>query len=393
MYQSADSQSFDSSNYYYVVGNRRTYNKSLAIAWANGNHDLISLYWMDEVWENIDLTQRPTRSFQELMKERCLQLRNKANILSLNLSGGYDSYTILHTFAANNILLDEINVWARSFTNYAPGEPEWQSAFVIANLFKNTIYPNLKINKIDIDIDYCGKTFQTLGENWILDANWSCIDFVSQARLQQLNFFDSKILTKYQNIVKYITIDGFDKPKLWIENGNWYLTNASGSLDNNMNSSDEDFYISRDLIELHVAQAWMMIDWLESFPFQTEKELHTCLHATQSFNLGDAHNASWNIAIGRCPRDGAHYSLERSRKKSTNGQYSVQHKYIENKYPYILDSSDWKTWKNVLNAFIKTYPDMFMFDGSGKQVFAKKHFMKPVEPGRLNKKVILEQSL
>ena len=82
-----------------------------------------------------------------------------------------------------------------------------------------------------------------------------------------------------------------------------------------MNSPHDHFYISRDLPELHVAQAWMMIDWLESFAFSTEQELHACLHATQSATLGDAHNENWALAIGRNQvRHYSHYSLQLSRK-------------------------------------------------------------------------------
>ena len=386
---------FDSSNHYYCVGDRRTYNKNIAIEWAQGNHNLISLYWLDEVWENMNLTHRPTRSWQQLMKERCIQLRNQANILCLSLSGGYDSQTILDCFVDNNILLDEINVWARPFTHHNPGIQEYQSALHTANLLKNTIYPRLKINKIDMDLDFVFRIYRQYGEHWMSTVNWTCNGFIGDARCSQLSHCDQSNYLQLLEIAKYVVIDGSDKPRLWIENGNWYLTNISGAVEQDMNSPHDHFYISRNLPELHVAQAWMMIDWLESFAFSTEQELHACLHATQSATLGDAHNENWALAIGRNQvRHYSHYSLQLSRKwASRNTMNSIQQQFIDKTYPHIHDSLEYKIWKNGLNNYMNTYPSMFSSNGTSKEIWSKKHFMKLVEPGRLSKKVILEQSL
>jgi len=60
---------------------------------------------------------------------------------------------------------------------------------------------------------------------------------------------------------------------------------------------------------------------------------------------------------------------------------------------HIHDSLEYKIWKNSLNNYVNTYPSMFSSDGTSKEIWSKKHFMKIVEPGRLSKKVILEQSL
>jgi len=62
----------------------------------------------NNLWDFLDWETEPSESFNELKKERALQLREKYKYLILMYSGGADSSTVLNTFLKNNIPIDEI---------------------------------------------------------------------------------------------------------------------------------------------------------------------------------------------------------------------------------------------------------------------------------------------
>ena len=64
-------RSFSDAICYYQVGNDKTYNKFEAIKWANGDVSKIHFYFLDDVWDSLDLTVEPTESWEQLMRDRC----------------------------------------------------------------------------------------------------------------------------------------------------------------------------------------------------------------------------------------------------------------------------------------------------------------------------------
>ena len=94
---------------YWQVGNYKTISKIAAIEHAKGDISKVKYYWMDDVWDRVG-TQEPSASWNELLRIRCQQLRDRYNHLALMYSGGWDSHTALMAFVDNNIKLDEIIV-------------------------------------------------------------------------------------------------------------------------------------------------------------------------------------------------------------------------------------------------------------------------------------------
>ena len=78
------------------------------IAIANSKDaELIAIFEIND-YQYSDDSVIQCKSFDELLKERCIQLRDKYNYLILYFSGGSDSETTLQSFIRSGIHLDEI---------------------------------------------------------------------------------------------------------------------------------------------------------------------------------------------------------------------------------------------------------------------------------------------
>jgi len=394
---------FDQADCYYCVDNRRTYNRNTAIAWANGDLEKISLYWMDDVWASMDLTLRPSRSWSDLMRDRCYQVRDKTTRLGLAFSGGYDSQTILDHLIFNNIKVDDIQVNHKSFLPH----PEFYSAVATAEQVKKTHYPNLKISTLDIGVDYLLKIYQQSKEDWLWSESAGEFRFSKQARASLVNHNYSH--SSLAGIQSRMVVEGHDKPRLFIEDGWWVMAMHDGVFDMVFNTPFENFYITRDLPELHIKQVWMMIDWLESQPFTTVPDLEQFLHKVQK-NLNNHINEQWNLAIGRNRvRHVNSWDLKLMQKHSSRGGlYSQDTLAMFAAHSGLRDRPEVQTWEHSALEFIKQYPGAFVdaenysqFSSTvlkatadtnfalGKNIWTKKYRIKPVEPGLQNQEIVL----
>ena len=93
-------------------------NKFQAIQAANGNTAKISFEgFSPEFFSNKYWKQEPKESYEELLKQRCLQLRDTYSYIRVMFSGGADSTTMLNVFLRNGIHIDEINAYRFSLDN------------------------------------------------------------------------------------------------------------------------------------------------------------------------------------------------------------------------------------------------------------------------------------
>jgi hypothetical protein len=379
-------QPFDQADCYYQVGDQKTYNRNVAIAWANGDVDKIHLYWMDDLWSSIDLSKRPTRSWDQLMKERCYQIRDRALQVGIAFSGGYDSQTILDHFILNKIKLDHLQINHKKFCHHA----EFYSAVNTAKKIKQHYYPNLKIDVIDVDVEYLLSIYKNNKEDWLWGESSGEFRFTKMARNSLVNYNYQH--TKLGLLHNRITIEGREKPRLFIEDGWWVIAMLDGVLDHVFNTPFESFYISRDLPDLHLKQVWMMIDWLEGQLFTTVHDLEQFLHKVQK-NSNNILNEQWNCAIGR--NKVHHYNswkITENKGDTHGGLYSKGTVDLLNDHPTIRSSAEFKIWESCALEFYKTYSAAFVVQDEivddtnfiqGKNIWTKKHRIKPVELGKI----------
>lgn len=375
------SNSFDQTMQYWQVGDQKTFSKPQAIIWANGNIDKIHYYFMDEVWDSQTWTAPPKQSLSELIRIRCTQLRNKYQHVRVSYSGGYDSQGIIDSFIMAGLPIDSVLIRIKQ---YKPTQ-ENQIAVQQSQILKNTLWPNLKIDVVNLKADDFYKFYTENANDWITHpvATEPWFAKISLKFLQNYNYEYQQTVDKFVNQI-YCDVYGMEKPRLWIEDGNWYATMIDKTISWVADANIENFYITRDLPELHVAQAWAMINWIESKPFEHIDQVNQFLHGVQSHRLGWDTYRDWNLAIGRTAVHN-HFSYCGGGTKG----------YIHSKPELHAASADLldeakkfnpevvKIWKNQLDDFLKQWPNSVTDTGEIINCWSKKHYVKPVEIGRL----------
>lgn len=377
-------RTFDESLFYYQVGDSKTFNKFEAIKWANGDVSRIHFYFLDEVWDNMDMSVEPTETWSQLMRERCLQVRDQYKTLAISYSGGYDSQTILDYCILNNVMVDElvISTWEYFWEKGDWQQLEGKSAPLLAQWYKENKFPNLKISLLPRTVDYIVQIYQRNSDDMLFVDNGE-IGFVKHHRAMHLNNSDigAGILAKNDKVI----LDGHEKPVLVIKDGWWHMTFPDTWMQFSINSPYESFYLSRDLPKLHLKQMHMMINWLESFPATKITEVQDLLKKTERGNLDNWFYYQWNIAVGRtmvkhwnsfdCVTSGkgAGYPI---------GLFDTHTVGFVKRYgdlPVVRNAV--RKWAYHTRNLIETYPTAFD-QGRHKTVWTKSYAIKPVEPGR-----------
>lgn len=368
---------FDQAFQYWQVGEQKTFNKLQAILWANGDLDKIHYYFIDEVWDQFNWSQKPTQSIAKLMNIRCRQLRDKYKQIRVAYSGGYDSQCILNSFVSSKIPVDGIFVRIKDFYPVKENLLAIQQATVL----KNTIWPAMAIDIRYIHAqDFCN-FYKQNSNDWI-NAGASIEPWFTKNNVAFFENYNKHYQHTPENFLSKASCDiyGYEKPKLWIENGNWYATMIDSALMWIAGANVENFYISSDLPELHHAQTWAMIEWIESQPFTEISQAHNFLHAVQSHGLGWDVYRDWNVAIGRgTVLNTESYKCGGTKFHLRGGSKNTQ--MCENLKKELLntDKKIIQIWEGQLDDFLNQYSLAITPTGDLKGCWSKKYYIKPVE--------------
>lgn len=99
----------------------------------------------DHVFSQIDWTQEPPFSIDQLYQQRAQQLRDQYDYLILMYSGGSDSRQVLHSFNDNGIFLDEVvSMHPKKLTEKIPVVADVNHAYASLFEFDLTTLPGLK---------------------------------------------------------------------------------------------------------------------------------------------------------------------------------------------------------------------------------------------------------
>lgn len=130
------------SECYWRVGNKKFYNKFLAFQESSKTNQELYFYFYESLLDTISWNTSPllTHTWNSVLLERALELRNKYDYIRLWFSGGHDSHLVFETFIRNNIFIDEIAVVGMLHT-----KSEHIDALNWLQTQKHRINPNTKI--------------------------------------------------------------------------------------------------------------------------------------------------------------------------------------------------------------------------------------------------------
>lgn len=210
---------------FYQVGNKIFTNKMLAMYEASRSKTEVNFNFHDEIYSRIDWAKRPIGTLKELYKQRAQQLRDEYDYITINFSGGPDSWNVLNSFISNNIKVDEVYTrWGLAERKYTPASNIDYRESNTGSEFEYAVLPVLKYleknhPEINIVVDDLSECFQSeLTEKKFLDSD----------QYQMLPCFfhtvrqSEKEKQAEKNNRKIGVVYGYDKIKCKVKDGNFY---------------------------------------------------------------------------------------------------------------------------------------------------------------------------
>ena len=323
----------------WTVDGKSYYNQFSAwLAVGSGDPTRAKFHIYDNAFDSLDWAQEPTQTWDELVLQRCLQLRNRYQHLCLLYSAGRDSHHILRSFADNKIPLDEIIVVDHTLSPLKhPETDSWQ--IPLAQQYKTNFNPACKISRINVDRNSFDAFFT---EGWSEGSVMAGMN----GQFQPANY--PWLVTQYlghQMPSGAGVITGVDKPRLelvdgWIQSVfydtifDWYSF---------PNLAFEFFYISPDLPELYVKQCHMIINWWqENMPDIDADTIEKFINDSRS-----EHYDNYNIACGRGPAVDINFQGQNGKNKNTGNHavFQILHRTAKqnnwSSYHHWKENYDW----------------------------------------------------
>jgi hypothetical protein len=236
-------------NTYWEYAGTRYKTKIKAIEASGGDISSISFFAFVDSFYSYSWDKEPTESWEELLLERALILREKYKYLKLWFSGGADSTTVLNTFLRNNIPIDEIIVYRFAINDNFLNKSNYEIDNYVTPFLKtiSKAIPSTKISYIDFGKDYYDK---------YLDEKW----LHTKSSLELRHYHIPKIRGKnYCNIFCDLT------PDVYFSNGLWYsdLWDSSNLGELASFSNIDLFYSTHEFPELHAKQLHIVKNYLK----------------------------------------------------------------------------------------------------------------------------------
>lgn len=353
---------------HWTVNNVKTYSQINAWKMAVAADTTPEFYFYDAQYETVDWTKEPNETWDELLLERCVTLRQKYKTLSLFYSAGRDSHHVLNCFGKNRIPLDEL-VLLDLYNNPIRKKELYTYILPMANQFVK-MFPNTKIKIIEVRKQEFDQYFK---DNWLEHNASSLVHGFFQP--SNFSFYVKKIMRADEP--NHGVILGVDKPRLLLKDNKIY----SAILDKVMETFISDipnveyFYYAPDMPKLHLKQSWMVLNHLESnYKNKINTELLTEL-------CDNAHGIKYDefcLACGRGPAFDITLAIQNGKSKyKLLGKEPVFQKILNDALEEKWQSS--YNYLDAMNYLQKNYAKIFnkndaMLGTVG--VYAKKFFMK-----------------
>lgn len=288
---------------YYQVGSKVFVNKFQALY----ESALLKLPIRFNLYESaFDLVSwdEPKLSWNELLDIRAHQIAAKKKPIVLNFSGGTDSYTIYQVFKRNNINIDIIRLFVKNDNIKEYTIPN------VEKFLKDNYSPTTKVVIVNNYINELRDMYSSPDWAW---NNSQRVQF-------GFNMMDVSYVFKQDaglhDLDDYCSVTGYEKPRLFFDNGSVYSYQEDNQYGNTMQSTLlESFFISPELPELHVKQSYMLARFVqglaneEKLPLENYNNIHACFG-----------RAYLDYAIKGCGRFGdlANSSVQKEAQRSSS---------------------------------------------------------------------------
>lgn len=252
---------------YHLVGDKIFFNKIEALRYASASKQSVTFKFHDETFEKFNWNIRPRGTLREMYKERAQQIRDKYDYIIVYFSGGADSWTVLNSFLANGIRVDEVftrrNSAERKYkdpdpTNFhevnAASEYDFAVVPVIEYIKKN--FPDVKIT-----IDDVAEEFEKaeIEETQVLSMDrWHTMTATYKYNRRS---DDEAVQEKHLKSIGVVV--GADKIKCFANDGKYtaYFSDVAQADHLSPGREAELFYWTPDMPELPILQAHHMVDY------------------------------------------------------------------------------------------------------------------------------------
>lgn len=259
---------------HWVVAGKPYKNKLEAVTRAVPNGWWPHFYFREDEFSSHDWTAEPNVSLESLYFARARQLRETYDHITIEYSGGVDSWYILYSFVAQGLHVDVVN--HRFIEAAAQGNNNDLSAKNTSAEGKYQAYPWFeKFKELVPTIEWnCYNATDIIVKGWTarsLDPlKYNRLHTAMMTRVPDLAF------DPYKNIQaqgKTAIIHGIDKPNLYFQDGKFYAyfpdhtitgSAASERADLNLPSHDVFFYYDPDCCDLLIKQAHVIMKWFKN---------------------------------------------------------------------------------------------------------------------------------
>ena len=215
-------------------------------------NDLI-LITEDGQWNSIDWTE-PEESFKDLCFERCRQLRDKYDWLTLYFSGGSDSETVLQSFIHSGVHLDEVVTNVFKIKDDDPPLPDVELAVKKLKSY-SALIPKTKITINNLSRDVFLKFNKK--QMWIDSTFNGTIGNFRRMTLPVLQELGQKVVLPNTRIGH---IFAENKPHLIKKEDGYYAVWATNI---GVGQWADWFFTSLDLPKLHIKQCYMVKNYFK----------------------------------------------------------------------------------------------------------------------------------
>lgn len=320
------------------------------LAIGSGDPSRARFDFYDQEYDQIDFTQEPKETWDNLLKARCIQLRQRYTHLCLLYSGGRDSHHVLRTFAKNQIPIDELIIIDYTLNPFRHREVDpW--ILPLAYHYKNNHNPMVKITKISVT----KKDFELF-----FNETWSERKLATGMTGQYSPSHNTWLINQHIKTLRSGTgiIQGQDKPYIFLKDG-WLHTDFWDQVMSWNLAGDrtfEYFYWAPDLPELHVKQCHMVINWWEkNMPWIDEETIWKFINNPRSgyyddycmaSGRGPAVNLNFPGQNGHNKYDGSHPTFQIARREAEKNRWrnffhwQESWKWLKNRIPCAFVSDD-----------------------------------------------------